>query len=111
MRTTRWIMMAVLAVILAGGPAVYAAQSNEDTPIDRIGDWFATLGKPQNEKEFIINQRKTERFAKRTGDSVERGINHVSDAINRGFYPDRQSNGERIQKEANENRTSTATPP
>ena len=40
-----------------------------DTVIDKMGDWFATVGKPQSEKDQILVQRHMDRAAKKTGDS------------------------------------------
>lgn len=85
MNKMRWAVAAILAFSLAGAPAVYAAQSvSEDNVFDRVGDWFATLGKGPNERDAIIAQRRAERLGKRTGEVIVEDVSRVGEAGRRG---------------------------
>ena len=54
----------VLTLMLGGiSMTVYAMDCTKDTPIDRAGDWFATLGKEGAAKDQILAKRKAERLA------------------------------------------------
>ncbi len=78
MKQAKWLTALVVAATLAGGPAVYAAQSTmKDTPIDAVGDWISTLGKKSTEKDALIAQRKAARMAKRT----QRAAAHQAKAV------------------------------
>ena len=48
-----------------GAIAKSADKASQDTWIDQAGDWFATLGKSEEDREFIITQRRADRFAQR----------------------------------------------
>ncbi|HOW59154.1 MAG TPA: hypothetical protein PLO78_05445 [Candidatus Omnitrophota bacterium] len=51
--------------LMAGGisvQAAYAGDCTKDTPIDQAGDWFATLGKKDVEKQAVLAQRKADRL-------------------------------------------------
>jgi hypothetical protein len=39
--------------------------ASEQSVFNRVGDWFATIGKSKEEKQQIIQQRKAEREAKK----------------------------------------------
>jgi 3'-phosphoadenosine 5'-phosphosulfate sulfotransferase (PAPS reductase)/FAD synthetase len=39
--------------------------ASEEAVFHRVGDWFATIGKSEEEKEKIIAERKAKRAAKR----------------------------------------------
>jgi 3'-phosphoadenosine 5'-phosphosulfate sulfotransferase (PAPS reductase)/FAD synthetase len=48
------------------GPSQKAMENADENAIfNRIGDWFATIGKSQEDKEEILMERKAERKAKR----------------------------------------------
>ena len=40
-------------------------KASDEAVFHRVGDWFATVGKSDEEKQAIIAQRKAERAAKR----------------------------------------------
>lgn len=40
-------------------------RASEQSVFNRVGDWFATIGKSKEEKQQIIQQRKAEREAKK----------------------------------------------
>lgn len=42
-----------------------ASEIAQDNVVDKVGDWFATRGKTENERKAILAQRKTDRVAKR----------------------------------------------
>ena len=59
-----FVMFALLIVFsLVVIPMSYAAQY-QDTPIEQMGDWFATLGKQGVEKDQILVKRKADRIAR-----------------------------------------------
>ena len=72
MRTTRIpVGIGLVMLLTVATPAVYAAQNvMQDSVVDRIGDWFATVGKSGMEKQTVLTQRQMARAAKRTGHAV-----------------------------------------
>ena len=42
-------------------------RAGEDSIFNRVSDWFATIGKPEDEKEMILAERRADRAAKRFG--------------------------------------------
>ena len=68
----KWIaLMMVLVIGFAVMPAkVYAADQGGDTIVDKVSDWFATMGKSGNDKDVILFQRRTERASKRLGNAM-----------------------------------------
>ena len=72
MKQARWIVGMALAVTLAGGPAVYAAEAGQDNPVDALMDWSATFGKKGAEKDALIAQRKAERAARRAAKAANK---------------------------------------
>ncbi len=68
------VIMLVLALAVTTVPA-FAAQgtkgasaramerASDESVFHRVGDWFATVGKPDNEKQAIIAERKAKRAA------------------------------------------------
>ncbi len=57
------VFFLVLTVVFLSVPMVYAA--DEDTAIDKMGDWMATIGKSGLEKDQMLAERKAARTAKR----------------------------------------------
>ncbi|HEX9780669.1 MAG TPA: hypothetical protein VGB20_05575 [bacterium] len=61
------------AMMLIGAPAVMAAsQVAQDTVVDKVGDWMATIGKSGTEKDAALAQRKAERTAARVAKAAEK---------------------------------------
>ena len=89
----RVVLGLVLAGIMSAAVPVYAAQSvGNDTAIDQVGDWVATLGKSGLEKEALLTQRKAQRAAKRAEASArrqakqaEKGIDNAGKELNKGL--------------------------
>ena len=48
------------------------SQASDDSAIDKIGDWFATRGKSDAEKQKLLAQRKAERAAARAQKMAEK---------------------------------------
>ena len=42
-------------------------RASDDSIFNRVSDWFATVGKPEDEKEAIIAERRADRAAERLG--------------------------------------------
>jgi len=73
----------VISLILTSVP-VFAAQgrkgasdralerASDEAIFHRVGDWFATIGKSEEEKEAIIAERKAKRAAKRVQKELEK---------------------------------------
>ena len=59
--------LVLLFSFFAGLTPLYAADAYEDTWWDEATDWFATLGKPQDEKDMILAERRADRAAVRLG--------------------------------------------
>ena len=59
------VVFFILALMLGGISAPAYARTNcyQDTSINKMGDWFATLGKKGMEKKRILARRKYERVA------------------------------------------------
>jgi len=54
----------VFALMLGGlSVSAYAVDCTKNTPIDEMGDWFATLGKKDMEKDQVLVKRKADRVA------------------------------------------------
>ncbi|HXV28096.1 MAG TPA: hypothetical protein VD913_03940 [bacterium] len=45
-------------------PAWAEVQAYQDNAFDKMGDWFATLGKSGDEKDSILAQRKADRISR-----------------------------------------------
>ena len=66
--------LAVVFLVFIGFSALpHPAYAEGDTLMDKASDWFATVGKPADERDSIIAQRKAERAAKQFGDAVRSG--------------------------------------
>ncbi len=66
----RKVLAAALLIAFASALVptfVYAAGNSgmEDTAIDKASDWIAVLGKPEDEKEAILAERRADRAAER----------------------------------------------
>ncbi len=74
MKSRRAMVGLLVAAMMTGVAApAFAAQSvGQDTVVDRVTDWFATMGKSGSEKNSIIAQRRMARATKRTERAVSR---------------------------------------
>jgi hypothetical protein len=61
----KFVIAFFVFVFVFGGISMtaYAADCSKDNPIDQTGDWFATLGKKDMEKDQILVKRKADRVA------------------------------------------------
>lgn len=62
-------LVAALAAGLLLFAASPAAAKIDETPKDRMGDWFAALGKNKQEKSRIVAKRRLDRKVKKWGDA------------------------------------------
>jgi len=46
-------------------------RASEESIFHRVGDWFATIGKSEQEKKAIISERKARRAAERTQNKMK----------------------------------------
>ncbi|HNX69314.1 MAG TPA: hypothetical protein PLL75_04525 [Candidatus Omnitrophota bacterium] len=73
----------VLAIMLGGiaGQAAYAAvDCTKNSSIDDAGDWLATLGKKDMEKDQILVKRKADRMAACTKREAEKAAKQAQKA-------------------------------
>ena len=77
---------AVLSLFLATAVNAYAEQAaapvampgaGEETVLDQMGDWFATIGKTTEDKQVIITQRKADRAAQRAQMLIEKKVPEI----------------------------------
>lgn len=75
-------MLFVIVVMMGGLPmqAVFAETCGKDTPIDQVGDWVATLGKKDMEKDQILMKRKADRLAACAKRQAEKAAKEVEKA-------------------------------
>lgn len=66
------------AVASASATPVYA-----DNVVDNVGDWMATIGKKDLEKQVILTQRKAKREAARAQKEAERQAKQASKQMDR----------------------------
>ena len=65
------VEMVVMLLLAATTPVLAAEMVGNDTAVDRVGDWFATVGKSGIDKDSILAQRRAERAAKRAQQAME----------------------------------------
>ena len=58
------ILVLAAFAVLVGGTA-QAAGAYEDTFMDKVGDWIATVGKAPEDRDQILLERRTKRTAER----------------------------------------------
>ena len=84
------VIVSLLLLAANWTPVVHGAlnDSRVETPIessgsfaDRFSDWFATVGKPEPEKQSILAQRRTERAAKHAQEALERTAKNVGNTL------------------------------
>src|SRR3989338_9007778 len=94
MKTGRIVMGALLAGLIGSSASVLAADggqsgasasayqhASDEAVFNRIGDWFATLGKSGFEKDSILVQRRTARVAGRARRAVEHQAKHAEKGL------------------------------
>lgn len=62
MRKTARVMVLAIALNLAAAP-VLVAPAHADNVVDSVGDWAATVGKKDLDKQAILTERKAKREA------------------------------------------------
>lgn len=96
MNTMKLMAGALLAVTLMAWSAPAQAQAERglspavsqpaaaqgDSFFNRMGDWFATLGKPEGEKELIKAERRAKREAERLKDQAEESMERLETGAN-----------------------------
>ncbi len=79
----KFAMAFLVLVLMFGGfsVAAYAEDCTQDTPLDRAGDWAATLGKKGIEKDQVLARRRAQRFmncaqkeAQKAGNDVKKKL-------------------------------------
>ena len=70
----RQIVVGIAAVLMAGAatPVFGSEQScSQNSAIDKIGDWWATMGKSDTDKQMILADRCTKRVLRHTQHELE----------------------------------------
>ena len=67
-----------------GASAQAQEHASENAIFNRVGDWFATIGKSEEEKEKIIAERKVERAAKRAEKEVKKAAKQAGEKMKKG---------------------------
>jgi hypothetical protein len=77
------VLLVALSIMITSMP-VFAAQgrkgasdqaldkASDEAVFNRIGDWFATVGKSDSEKKAVLAERKTKRTAERAQKQAEK---------------------------------------
>ncbi|HPW77203.1 MAG: hypothetical protein BWY44_00365 [Candidatus Omnitrophica bacterium ADurb.Bin292] len=75
------IVALFVATLMLGGTSAFAAvDCTKDSPIDQVGDWFATLGKDGMEKNAVLAERKANRVAACAKREAEKAAKKVQQA-------------------------------
>jgi hypothetical protein len=94
-----WLVSALAAaVVLAAGPrplhAALTEPAQQESVVHRLGDWFATLGKPDAEKATIKAERRAKREARRLERQAEQQAREAERTVER--------TGDELKEELNE---------
>jgi hypothetical protein len=90
MKKTMILVLAAMLVLFAvpsfaqgeKGASAQAYEHADDNAIfNRVGDWFATIGKSDEEKEAIVAQRKAERQVKRAEKEAQKAAKQAEEKI------------------------------
>ena len=73
MKARKMIIGIIAVLIFASAVPVFASESTgaQDSIVDKVGDWFATIGKSQADKQIIIADRRTKRILRHTRHELE----------------------------------------
>ena len=82
MRKTARVMMLVMGLSLAAG-SVSVPPVHADTIVDSVGDWVATIGKKDLQKQAILTQRKARREAARAERAARRQAKQASKGMDK----------------------------
>jgi len=83
---TKMLTLILIAVLFTASAAVpYAMAANDDTVIDKVGDWFAVLGKPEDEKDMILAKRRSKRVVERMQKAAEEGMKEFNNNMKKAF--------------------------
>ena len=67
-----------------GASATAYEHASDEAIFYRVGDWFATLGKSNEEKQAAIAERRTRRLVKRTQENLEQHTEAAQRGIEEG---------------------------
>jgi hypothetical protein len=87
----KWMGMVLAVALIFGALPVFAdnykAQGNayaygkEDSILDKVSDWVATLGKSESEKDEILTERRLDRAMKRGAQAFKKSSKKASKAM------------------------------
>ena len=67
-----------------GASAQAREHASDNAIFNRVGDWFATIGKSEEEKQKILTQRKAERAAKRAEKEAKKKAEEAGKKMEKG---------------------------
>lgn len=76
-----------------------ASFKQEESVGDKVGDWFATLGKPKEEKDRIMAERRALRAARKLEESIEK----TRDEMQRGMESTKKETADTSTKQPRTN--------
>ena len=82
MRNTARVMVLAIGLSLVAA-SVSTPRVSADNVVDTIGDWVATIGKQDLEKQAILTQRKAQRQAAQAQREAQRQAKHASRQMDR----------------------------
>lgn len=73
MKVGKYLVGVVAALSLSAAVPVFASEQScsQDAIIDKIGDWLATLGKSEMDKQMVLADRCTKRVLRHTKHELE----------------------------------------
>lgn len=73
MKARQRVIGIVAALVVGAASPVFASESAgaRDSIIDKVGDWFATVGKSDVDKQIILADRRTKRIMRHTQHELE----------------------------------------
>ena len=77
-----WVVLPVYAGpegVEGASPTAYE-HASEESVFDRVSDWFATVGKPKEEQDRILAERRAERMAKKAEKEIKKASDEMQEA-------------------------------
>ena len=93
MKFFSWLLIFLIVLSFVASSPVRASSRSvmEDSWSDRVGDWFATVGRSQEEKDQILVERRSHRVAERTRNIIHRSTRDVQESFKSTSHSTNQS--------------------
>ncbi len=83
-KTISVILLAALLIACGHVSGVFASDS-QDSIVDKVGDWFALLGKSEDEKEMIAARRRAARISERMRKEAAKSMEEFNKKMKSAF--------------------------